>query len=174
VQTAVLPTYLDGGYQAYSASTGTLPVQTVAGLGYVLDMFTGLGMDRVAEHNLALREVLYNALMELAASLLARDPALYAGMEVLSPHAAGGVASPIVTMNLPPAVLLNTDACTALSADYGVVVKLMSDYEGGNNFLVNAIRVTTHMFNTREDVSKLVNGLSSLLSAGGAERGLEM
>ena len=164
-QRAVLPTYLDGGYTAYSTSTGTLPLQTVAGLGYVLDMFAGLGMDRVAAHNLALREVLYSALTEMVASLVARDPALYAGLEIISPHAAGGVTSPIVALNLPPAVLLNTDACAALSADYGVVVKLMSDYEGGNDFVVNAIRMTTHVFNTREDVSKLMTGLSTLLGA---------
>ena len=54
-----------------------------------------------------------------------------------TPPGDSGVASPIVSLNLPPAVLSNSDCVARLASDFGVVVKLLPDHEGGNPFVVN-------------------------------------
>lgn len=163
-QQLVTPTYTDGGFQAYSQSSGTVPLQTIAGLGYVLDFFAAYGGLPAAEnYNMQLREYCYHQLIALVDRLLIEN-GLYAGLEVISPPGSSGVASPIVAVNLPPAVLSNADAVSLLKTEYGVVVKLLPDHEGGNPFVVNAIRMSHHIFNSVADVDKLLRGLTDLLT----------
>lgn len=191
VRDLVRPTYLDGGYSAYTQASGTVPLQSIAGLGYVLDFFAAFGGTAAAEaHNLALRETTYDALVALVDRLLLAgggggQPAArtgtgmssmaaagklgsanYTGLEVISPPAASGVASPIVSLNLPPAVISNTDCVSRLLSEFGVVVKLLPDHEGGNPFVENAIRISHHIFNDDRDVEKLLAGLTALLTQG--------
>jgi selenocysteine lyase/cysteine desulfurase len=75
------------------------------------------------------------------------------------------VASPIISLNLPLAKLSNSNAVDQLYAQFGVVVKLLPDYEGGNPFVVNAIRVSLHLFNDETDVARFIEGLTALLTA---------
>lgn len=165
-QAAVTPTYTDGGFSAYSVSSGTVPLQTIAGLGYAFDFFAAYGgLAAAEEHNMRLREYSYNRLATLVDVLLSNPGSKdYTGLEIISPPASSGVASPIIGMNLPPEVLLNSDAVSLLKSQYGVVVKLLPDYEGGNPFNVNAIRMSHHIFNCQTDVDKLLTGLTELLT----------
>ena len=126
-------------------------------------MFQNLGLQNVANYNLGLRGELYKAMAILQDNLIATNPTKYAGLEIISPSQNSMVASPIVSLNIPEAVISNSDLCSRLLNDYGVVVKKLADYEGGNDFVVNAIRVTTHMFNNENDISKLMNGLTRIL-----------
>ena len=126
-------------------------------------MFQNLGLQNVANYSLGLRGELYKAMAILQDNLIATNPTKYAGLEIISPSQNSMVASPIVSLNIPEAVISNSDLCSRLLNDYGVVVKKLADYEGGNDFVVNAIRVTTHMFNNENDISKLMNGLTRIL-----------
>ena len=162
-QMVVQPAALDSGYNGYSASTGTVPLQTISGLGYVVDMFINLGIENIATYNIELRGILYNAMSKLIEDLLAMDSTKYAGLEIISPTQESMVVSPIISLNLPPTVISNSDLCFKLSSDYGVIIKQLADYEGGNNFVINAIRITTHLFNSEIDIIKLINGLTEIL-----------
>ena len=55
-----------------------------------------------------------------------------------------------------------------LLTDFGVVVKLLPDHEGGTPLVENAIRVSHHAFNDATDVQKFVDGLTYLLEEGQA------
>jgi selenocysteine lyase/cysteine desulfurase len=155
-QALIAPTYLDGGYSGYTQSSGTVPLQTIAGLGYALDFVAKFGgLDSIEVYNMALRDQTYSAIQELSLQ--------YPGLVLNSPPSATGLASPIVSMNLPSELLTNSDAVDRLFSEYGVVVKLLPDNEGGNPFVVNAIRVSHHFFNDNVDILKFVNGLSALL-----------
>ncbi len=47
-----------------------MPLQTIAGLGYSLDFISKFGgLSAVEAHNIALRDVTYNALVELASKV---------------------------------------------------------------------------------------------------------
>ena len=56
----------------------------------------------------------------------------------------------------------------ALREDFGIVVKLLPDGEGGTKLVNNAIRVSHHIFNTAADYQALANGLRALFSRGTA------
>ena len=99
----------------------------------------------------------------LVENLVAKDSRKYAGLRLISPNQHSMVASPIVSLNLPIAVISNSDLCSRLLNEYGVIVKQLADYEGGNDFVFNAIRITTHLFNNEKDIFKLVNGLTHIL-----------
>jgi hypothetical protein len=47
VQALVDATYLEGGYAAYTAQTGTRAAQDIAGLGEALDLFQEIGRRRI-------------------------------------------------------------------------------------------------------------------------------
>jgi hypothetical protein len=84
--------------------------------------------------------------------------------QVLSPPTSSGVGSQLVSVNLPIAVTTNSAAVATLAADFGVVVKLLPDHEGGTPLVVNAIRISHHLFNDESDVAKLVAGLNAVLN----------
>jgi len=183
-QPAVSPTYLSAGYNAYTAATGTLPLQTVAGLSYVFDFFAAFGgLEVVEKYNTALRERTYEYMQvcsyetashlnyiymrknfqALVTKLSVSTEKDFSGFEIISPPSISGLASPILSINLPPAVISASDCASRLLTQYGVVVKLLPDFEGGNTFQKNSIRISHHLFNSEIDVLKLINGLSSLL-----------
>jgi selenocysteine lyase/cysteine desulfurase len=157
IKPLITPTYFDGGYQGYSQSSGTVPVHTIAGLGYALDLFEHFGGLKAAEeYNMRLRARCYALLTALAAQV--------PGLVIISPPSSSVLlASPIISMNLPIDLISNSDVMDRLWHEYEVVVKLLPDHEGGTPIVVNAIRVSHHIFNNDADVDKLVHGLSCLL-----------
>ena len=165
------PTYLDGGPSGYTQATGTVPLQSVAGLGYALDFFDALGGAAAAEaHNMALREVAYDRLAQLVDALLLSGASgasggkkNYTGLALLSPPGDSGVASPIVSLNLPPAMLEQRPASRPVS-DW----RRREASAGPRRrpfFVENAIRVFHHVFNDEADVAKLLNQLPQRASA---------
>ena len=99
----------------------------------------------------------------LVESLVKSEEKDYSGFEIISPNSSSGLASPILSINLPPAVISASDCVSLLQSEYGVVVKLLPDYEGGNTFQMNSIRVSHHILNTEEDADKFIRGLAALL-----------
>jgi len=133
------PIALQLGRAAYTGATGVSNIPGVIGLGSALDYLRAYGAPAIEAHNLALRARLDTALAGIAAVEIvsAREPAL---------------ASPLLSYRLPPRVpalelhnrLLNT---------HRVVVKVVP----GNWF--NGQRISTHLFNTEDDVDRLVAAL---------------
>jgi selenocysteine lyase/cysteine desulfurase len=78
------------------------------------------------------------------------------GLVVVSPPN-GPLASPIVTVGLPPNVT-STAVADLMAEKYKTVVKVTGRMtgEGGPTFPMQATRFTFHLFNTLEDVPTLV------------------
>jgi selenocysteine lyase/cysteine desulfurase len=127
------------GPAAYTGATGVGNIPGVIGLGAALDYLRARGMAAIESHNLALRARLDTALSGVAGLEIvsAREPAL---------------ASPLLSYRLPeriPAAELHNRLLNA----HRVVVKVVPD----NWF--NGQRISTHLFNTDEDVDRLVTAL---------------
>jgi selenocysteine lyase/cysteine desulfurase len=86
------------------------------------------------------------------------------GLEILSPvDDAEGLASPLLTLRLPPSTT-PAAAHDALLAK-GFTVKLLPDHEGGTPFVANSIRVAFHVFVMPEEVDRFVIALKDFLSS---------
>jgi len=92
------------------------------------------------------------------------------GLVPLSADAGSGLASPVISVNLPLDLLSNGDAVDALAGRFGVVVKLLPDHEGGTPLVENAIRISHHVLNDESDVDKLIGGLTALLTEAAAKK----
>lgn len=139
VQDRIHPVFLYSGNHVYSASSGTRDVSRVIGLGRSLDITAGLEIDTIEQRCLELRAYLIGQLdnvphMRLLSS---RNPAL---------------GSALVSVDLERKE--KKDVYEALKKK-GVIVKLLPVY--------NALRFSTHFFNTRAEVDRLVDELRKLV-----------
>lgn len=137
--TAIDPVTLESGRGAYTASTGVCSIPSVLGLGAAIDYITTLGTARVESHNLSLRNRLHLALADLPK------------LRIVSP-APGPLASPLLSFALPDGVTSGA-MHERLREKHNVEVKVVP----GNWF--NGTRISTHLFNTEEDVDALVHAL---------------
>lgn len=137
------PVALQSGRAGYSASSGVTSIPSVVGLGAAIDYVTRIGIAKVEAHNLALRERLHTA--------LAAIPQL----RIVS-GAAGATASPLLSYRLPDQVK-SGELHVRLRERHHVEVKVVP----GNWF--NGQRISTHLFNTEQDVEALVRALSTEL-----------
>ena len=87
----VRASFLQAGSATYSASSGTAPAHTIAGLGHSLAYLNSFGMAEIEAHNAGLRERLYQGLLRLEGSL---------GLVVVSPPA-GPLAGSICAFAMP-------------------------------------------------------------------------
>lgn len=133
---AVDPIGLQGGRQAYSASSGVCSIPSVLGLDAAIDYIAAIGISRVEQHNLALGQRLYAALQGVPKLQVVSAPP-------------GPLASPHLTYRLPAAIDSNTLHVT-LRERHNIQVKVVP-----GNWL-NGHRISTHLFNTEQDVDKLV------------------
>ncbi|MBN2416880.1 aminotransferase class V-fold PLP-dependent enzyme [bacterium] len=133
------PVFLHSGNQVYSASSGTRDVSGIIGLGRSLDIITGLGIGNIEQRCLELRAYLIEKLDGIPhiRLLSSRDPAL---------------ESALVTVDLERAG--KQEVYEALK-QRGVIVKLLPVY--------NALRFSTHFFNTREEIDRLCGALVELV-----------
>ena len=154
-QPHVLPTLLDGGFAGYSQTTGTAPLATIAGLGYSVRLLASAGGVRaVSAYSNRLRDRLYDGLQALAKA--------HKGLRVLSPSRASGLASSLLSFQLPPTMPKSGEVSNALKAQ-GFEVKHLPDHEGGTPLVDNAIRFTTHVYNSEADCDKLLAALRAAL-----------
>ncbi len=135
---AVDPIALESGRGAYSASSGVCSIPSVLGLAAAMDYHTAIGTAKIEAYNLALRQRLFAA--------LASVPKL----RLVSP-AAGPLTSPLVSFVLPDAVK-SGDLHTRLRARHIEVKVVPGQWFNGN-------RISTHLFNTEQDVDALVAAL---------------
>ena len=141
---AVDPLPLQSGRAVYSASSGVTNIPGVLALGTAIDYVTTIGIAAIERHNMALRERVWQALQSVPR------------IRVVSPGA-GPLASPLVTFGLPDAVK-SADLYQRLSDNHKVVVKVVP----GN--WMNGTRISTHLFNTNDDVDALIAALKAELA----------
>ena len=155
-RTLIRPAALDRGFGAYTQSSGTVPLQTVMGLGYALDFISAAGgLTDVAVHGNRLAAMTREGLEELALEI--------PGIVPLSPPARSGMASSMVTVAFPSDVAVQ-DVISRLRDGRGrLVVKRLPDCEGGTKLVKNALRVSYHMYNSVDDVQRFLSLLEAAL-----------
>jgi selenocysteine lyase/cysteine desulfurase len=138
------PIALQAGRAAYSASSGVSSLPSVLGLGAALDYLSAIGVARIEAHNLALRNRLFAALQQVPK------------IEVVS-AAPGPLASPLVTYRLPDGVESRAFQ-ERMRQKHAIELKVVP-----KNWL-NGNRVSTHLFNSEQDVDALVAALKAELT----------
>ena len=138
------PIALQSGRAAYSASSGVSSIPGVLGVGAALAYISAIGLDRVETHNLTLRDRLFAALQSVPR------------LRVVS-AAPGPLASPLLTYTLPEAIESSAFQ-QRMREKHNIELKVVP-----KNWL-NGNRVSTHLFNTEQDVDGLVAALKTELA----------
>jgi isopenicillin-N epimerase len=140
VQERIKPVFLASGYGSYSASSGTRNVANFIGLGEAMAWHDIIGKEKTEDRVLRLSSYCRDKLSTLA------------GLEIISPEDSR-LASALVSVRLLKAN--NRDIYLAMKGK-GIIIKVLPKY--------NALRFSMHMFNTEEDINKLVEQLNILLN----------
>lgn len=138
------PIALESGRQVYSASSGVTNIPGVLGLAAAIEYLEGIGIRAIERHNVGLRDALFHALAQVPRVRVVSAPP-------------GPQASPLLSYALPPEVK-SDDLYRRLSERHGVVVKVVP-----GQFL-NGHRISTHLFNTEDDVEALIRALKAELA----------
>lgn len=138
-QKLVRPLRLTEGYGVYTDSTGVPGLPGIIGLGAAVEFVERLGIDRIASHNLELRNSLYNRL----------------GEETRLPRLGPlptGPATGMLSFTLPDDVDAQ-ELRIALHERHGVRVKRIPPEQ------FNGLRVAFHLYNSEEDGDRLMAAL---------------
>ena len=141
---AVDPIQGQAGRTVYSASNGVCSLPSVLGLGASIDYLLAVGKARIEAHNMTLRQRVFDGLRGVPR------------LRVVSADR-GAQASPLVTYELPPEVTGGAMQ-RALLAKHQVMVKTVPA-----NFM-NGNRISTHLFNSEQDVDRLLTALREELA----------
>jgi selenocysteine lyase/cysteine desulfurase len=140
VQDKINPVFLASGNASYSASSGTRNVANFIGLGETLAWHEIINTTKIEDRVLELSAFCRELLTEVN------------GLEIISPLDKG-LASAMVSVRLLEA--RNKDIYNTMKKN-NIIIKVLPKY--------NALRFSMHMFNTREDIKKLVEQLNTLLN----------
>ena len=140
---SIQPMQLEDGRAYYSESSGVGNLPGAVGLGVAIQTLLDTGLSTVERHNLALRNLTYDGLKQLGVGRVVSPPP-------------GPVATPLLTLELPA------------HADAGVLMRTLRDKHRVQVKLVpkrwlNGIRLSPHVFNTNDDVNKLISALRAEL-----------
>jgi selenocysteine lyase/cysteine desulfurase len=134
---------LEDGRTVYSHSTGVCSIPSVYGLGAAIDYVNALGIARIEAHDLALHRYAFEALSRVGQ------------IRVVSP-AAGPLASPLLTYILPDHVDTTALLLRMLRTHHVEVKGVPPEWLHGH-------RISTHLFNSEQDVDRLVAALHAEL-----------
>jgi isopenicillin-N epimerase len=138
-QEQVNPVFTSSGFAAYSASAGTRNVATIIGLGLAIDFLDSIGIDKIQQRTLQLRNYCLAELKKLK------------GLKIISPEGRS-LATGIVSFSLD--TVKNTDIFNKLK-EQDIIVKLLTQH--------NAIRISCHLFVSRQDIDTFLKALKPLL-----------
>jgi selenocysteine lyase/cysteine desulfurase len=141
--TAIDPIALQKGRNAYSGSSGVTGIPAVLGMGAAVDYINAIGTTQIERHNLALRNRLYAALHDVPK------------LRVVS-AAPGPLASALLTFWLPDQYESGAFR-QVVREKHNIQLKVVP-----KNWF-NGIRVSTHLFNTEQEVDALVAALQAEL-----------
>lgn len=139
------PIQAQGGRAVYSASNGVCSLPSVLGLGASIDYLLAIGKAEVEAYDLRLGRRVYEGLQGIPRLRVVSAPP-------------GPQASPLVTYALPDGIT-GGQMQQRLLAKHQVMVKTVPA-----NFL-NGNRISTHLFNTEQDVERLLSALRTELTA---------
>jgi selenocysteine lyase/cysteine desulfurase len=138
------PIPLQAGRAVYSASSGVTNIPGVLAMATAVDYLNAIGVGAIERYNLALRQRVFAAIQGVPR------------VRIVSPPK-GPAASPMLSYALPDAVK-SEDLYERLSRRHNVVVKVVPSQ------WFNGHRISTHLFNTPEDVDRLVGALKTELT----------
>lgn len=140
IQDRINPVFLASGNASYSASSGTRNVANFIGLGETLEWHEIINKTKIEARVLELAAYCRELLKEVN------------GLEIISPIDIS-LASAMVSVRLLETN--NRDVYNAMKKN-NIIIKLLPKY--------NALRFSMHMFNTQDDIKKLVEQLNTLLN----------
>ncbi|MEM9721977.1 MAG: aminotransferase class V-fold PLP-dependent enzyme [Bacteroidota bacterium] len=136
IQDQIRPVFTHSNYKPYSASTGTRNVVNFIAMGETLDWHRAIGREKIEHHCLKLANYCAERLTNME------------GLQVISP------TSPELQTGIVSILLDDSFDNRALFEALGkkeIIVKLLPKY--------NALRFSCHMFNTEDDIDRMVSQL---------------
>jgi len=141
IQEKVKPIFIHTGNGAYSASSGTRNVATVIGLGLAVDFISDIGIERIQQRTLQVRNYCLAELKKIK------------GLKVISPEN-NTLSTGIVSFSLN--TVKNADIFNKLN-EQDIIVKLLPQH--------NAIRISCHLFVSKQDIDTFISSLKKLMPA---------
>lgn len=138
-QEKVKPIFTFSGFTTYSASSGTRNVANILGLGAALDWHTQIGVEKIQERTLQLRNYCLAELKKIK------------GIKIISPEARS-LSTGIVSFSLLTAK--NNEVADALKKE-DIIVKVLPQ--------LNAIRISCHCFISKQEIDVLIKEAKKLL-----------
>ena len=159
VQDRVQPIMLYSGYAVYSGSGGTRNVPQILGHGMAMGFHNAIGRTKV--------EARCRALSRLVRARLREIPAL----SLITPEQEA-LSSGMVTFALDPAKGTNAEVFNHFKDAYNIILKpaqgtyayVPEDHVPGPRPSYNAIRVSTHIFNSEDEVERMAELLGKMLA----------
>lgn len=140
IQEQIQSVFTRGSYNAYSAASGTRNVATIIGLGKTFDFHQTIGRQKIEDRCRSLAEYCEKQLEGMK------------GLKIISPSAPG-LTTGIVSVILGEAS--NKEVFEKMKHE-NIIIKLLPKY--------NALRFSLHMFNTKEEVDRMVTALERMLN----------
>ena len=159
-QAKIYATVLDGGVDVYTRTVGTRPAHSILGLGHVIDYLNSYGREKIVSHNLILAKNAWNEFnKDSNFIMLSKCP------DDSLPFS----SAPIVSISWKDVNKTSVEVGKAAFQKHGLVVKMTGRSQFPGEWPLDgpkeALRLTFHMFNTNEDVKKLVTSLSEIISS---------
>ena len=145
-QAAIRPMQFDESYNTYNNGNGVVNLPCILGLAKAIEYLESVGIGKVEEHNLALRNRLYDRLQGVP------------NLSVVSPPA-GPLASPMLTLLL--ADKFPRQQFVKMLLDKHKLVIRPTHKEFG----FNGIRFSMHVFNTEKEVDRAADIVKKELTA---------
>lgn len=132
-QYMIRPMQSEESYKTYTGGNGAVSLPSILGLGKAIEYLESVGISKVEEHNLYLRNRLYDKLKDVG------------NLSVVSPPP-GKLASPMLACVLPDR-FERTEFVKMLFGKYNVNIRATH-----KEFGFNGIRFSMHIFNTEKEV----------------------
>lgn len=132
-QDIIRPMQFEESYNTYNDGNGVVNLACILGLGKAIEYLESVGISKIEEHNLSLRNRLYGNLKDLS------------GATILSP-AEGPLAAPMLTLQLPDR-FERTSFIKMLLDKHKLSIRPTH-----KEFGFNGIRFSLHIFNTEKEV----------------------
>lgn len=132
-QDIIRPVQFEESYNTYNDGNGVVNLACILGLGKAIEYVESVGINKIEEHNLWLRNQLYDKLKKLKK------------VKIVSPSG-GSLASPILTLLLPDQIE-KTEFVKMLFDKYKLSIRPTH-----KEFGFNGIRFSVHIFNTEKEI----------------------